>query len=323
MELIGIEKKIEISVTKIYTIFYYEFTKDYYFAGEQHNFWEIVYVDKGNVNFVIENKHYHLNQNEIIFCEPNAFHSAYADSVIPPNLLVMSFSCSDEIIRFFQRQVLKLDHEECHLLGQIISVACSSKRQDYVNANMVEFSKQLSGFGTNQLVFLYIEELLLHLIRRNSSIFYDEFYSSLTIHSIKNKPSDGITADLFNTITAYLEKNLHRSVSMEEICREFSIGCSSLRRLFQRHCSKSVIAYFNYLKIQKAKEMIRAHNTTYSQIAESLGYSSIHYFCRQFKNVSGMTPSQYNASVKAASEALLLDEDMKEGAKAEESVGKN
>ncbi|HJB28450.1 MAG TPA: AraC family transcriptional regulator, partial [Candidatus Blautia faecavium] len=40
----------------------------------------------------------------------------------------------------------------------------------------------------------------------------------------------------------------------------------------------------------------------FTQISEYLGYSSIHYFSRQFKKISGMTPSEYSSSIKALSE---------------------
>ena len=40
----------------------------------------------------------------------------------------------------------------------------------------------------------------------------------------------------------------------------------------------------------------------FTQISDFLGYSSIHYFSRQFKKLSGMTPTEYATSIKAISE---------------------
>jgi len=48
--------------------------------------------------------------------------------------------------------------------------------------------------------------------------------------------------------------------------------------------------------------MIRNGKFNFSQIAEQLGYSSIHYFSRQFKKVTDMSPSEYASSVKAITE---------------------
>ena len=63
-----------------------------------------------------------------------------------------------------------------------------------------------------------------------------------------------------------------------------------------------VIEYFSKMKIDSAKHLIRIGNLNFSQIAERLGYNSIHYFSRQFKQLTGMTPTEYASSVKAMME---------------------
>ena len=60
-----------------------------------------------------------------------------------------------------------------------------------------------------------------------------------------------------------------------------------------------VIEYFSLMKINIAKELIRTNRMNFTQISEHLGYTSIHYFSRQFKKITGMTPSEYVTSIKA------------------------
>ena len=43
---------------------------------------------------------------------------------------------------------------------------------------------------------------------------------------------------------------------------------------------------YSLLKIEAAKQMIRDEQMNFTQISESLGYSSIHYFSRQFKKMA-------------------------------------
>ena len=40
----------------------------------------------------------------------------------------------------------------------------------------------------------------------------------------------------------------------------------------------------------------------HSQISAGLGYQSVQYFSRQFKNLTGMTPTEYSSSIKALAE---------------------
>ena len=56
------------------------------------------------------------------------------------------------------------------------------------------------------------------------------------------------------------------------------------------------------MKIDFAKQLIRENEMNFTQISDFLSYSSIHYFSRQFKKLSGMTPTEYATSIKALSE---------------------
>ena len=55
----------------------------------------------------------------------------------------------------------------------------------------------------------------------------------------------------------------------------------------------------------QAKLLIRENSLNFTEIANTLGYSSIHYFSRQFKKITGMTPSEYSGSIKK-----MIEEDM-------------
>lgn len=57
-------------------------------------------------------------------------------------------------------------------------------------------------------------------------------------------------------------------------------------------------AYINQRKISKAKELMLYSELNVSQIAESLGYQSIHYFSRLFKKVVGIAPTDYVSRIK-------------------------
>lgn len=96
-----------------------------------------------------------------------------------------------------------------------------------------------------------------------------------------------------------MEANLSAKLTIEQICRDNMIGRTQLQNVFQKECQMGVIEYFSKMKIDDAKHMIRDGVLNFTQISEQLGYASIHYFSRQFKGITGMTPSDYASSVKA------------------------
>ena len=49
MTYVKTQLKREITIPAIITIHYFEYMKDFAFKGESHDFWEFLYVDKGNI----------------------------------------------------------------------------------------------------------------------------------------------------------------------------------------------------------------------------------------------------------------------------------
>ena len=82
-----------VSVDRVVTVHYFEYSSSYYFEGEQHNFWEFVYVDKGEVEVMADEVGYRLKRGEMIFHKPNEFHNVFANGVVAPNLVVVAFVC--------------------------------------------------------------------------------------------------------------------------------------------------------------------------------------------------------------------------------------
>lgn len=297
----GIILRKSISISKIYSIHYFEYMSDFSFEGESHDFWEFLCVDKGEVIVTADTERSVLRHGEITFHQPNEFHNVRATGEVAPNLVVISFRCEDKAMAFFRRKTLKIDEAERNILANIISEArrCFDCRLDdpYLQ-NMPRKEPEL--FGAEQLISLYLEQLLIHLIRRysDSATLHKQLSNPRVLKSTKSK-SD---TEIFNRVTEYLKVHIHTSVTIDQICRANLIGRSQLQKIFKDCCGLGIIEYFSLMKINAAKEMIRMNRMNFTQISEQLGYSSIHYFSRQFKKVTGMTPSEYALSIKAMAE---------------------
>ena len=60
------------------------------------------------------------------------------------------------------------------------------------------------------------------------------------------------------------------------------------------HIAKNYLEKAKLVKqLDKAKELIREENYTFTEISEKLGFNTSQYFTTVFKRVSGMTPSEY------------------------------
>ena len=110
------------------------------------------------------------------------------------------------------------------------------------------------------------------------------------------------TFQVYSLVTEYMKEHIRSHVTIEQICKDNLVGRSRLQKIFKNQCGLGIIDYFSKLKINSAKELIRSRHMNFTQISDYLGYTSIHYFSRQFKKESGMTPSEYASSIKAMSE---------------------
>lgn len=294
----GITLHNSINIGKIYSIHYFEYMNDFSFEGESHNFWEFICVDKGEVGVTAGDSFTILKKGDIAFHQPNEFHNVQAVSGIAPNLVVISFQCTDDAMRFFKKKILQIDETERNLLADIIIEArrCFDCRLDDPYLQNMPM-KEPDLFGAEQMIHLLLTQFIIHLIRRYSA--------PLMLHkrlprfeSIKATKSRSDT-EVFNRIVGYLEEKLNTRVTIEQICHDNLIGRSQLQKIFKEQCNMGIIEYFSLMKINAAKELMRTNQMNFTQISEHLGYTSIHYFSRQFKKVTGMTPSEYASSIKA------------------------
>lgn len=285
----------ELHIRKIITIHYYEYMSDFTFDGESHDFWELLCVDKGVVDITAGQEKLTLGRGDIIFHKPNEFHALAANGIIPPNLVVISFECSDPCMHFFENRILSVGESERTLLAQIISEA----RNNFSNRLDNPYTEQLirkekPPFGCEQMMKLHLEQLLIQLYRN----YTDHRQAKADTHSNRG------SGHLYEDILAYLDSHIRSQLTLEQICRDNLIGNSQLKKLFREKHNSGVMQCFIQLKIDEAKRLIRSRQMNFTQIADYLGYGSVHYFSRQFKKETGMTPSEYTASIKQLAERL-------------------
>ena len=288
-DYIGTVLNDSLHIEELFTIHYFEYTNEFIFSGESHDFWEFVCVDKGSVKICMDDTELTLHKGDIAFHQPNEFHNVSTYSQIAPNLVVVSFKCNSPLMDFFRNKVLKIDERERSLLAKIIVEAqqlFESPLDDPYTTEMLK--RKLVPIGSEQLIRMHIEDLLLGLIRR-----YSMEESQIPLPVTKS------AADIFKRVTEYMEENISSRLTIDRICRDNMIGRTQLQNVFQKEASMGVIEYFSKMKIENAKHMIRMGYLNFTQISEQLGYTSIHYFSRQFKKLTGMTPSEYASSVKA------------------------
>lgn len=278
-----------IYISKIVTIHYLELPKDYIGYQDNHDFWEICYLDKGDLIVNYDNKEIFQRQGELFFIEPNIEHSHKSSGVVAPNMFIISFECRSQSMKYFKNKTIEANSAVKKILKKIIS---ESKQAFYMPicepSLTIMKSKPNPPIGSKQLIKNYLEELLIILLRDEHSINYEK-PAHLTNSLFDN--------EIVNEIIAYLQDNIHTGIKISDVCEQLSYGKSYLSRIFHNHTGYTIIQYYNILKISLAKALIREDRGNFSQISNTLGYNNAYYFSKKFKQIAGMTPSEYLKSV--------------------------
>ena len=109
-----------LQVREIYTVHYFEYTSACSFPGESHDFWELLYVDRGELQVTAGEQTCRLGRGRLIFHAPGEFHALSAVGVAP-DLVVVSFRCDSPEMAFFQGLTAEAGEEERTLLARIVA----------------------------------------------------------------------------------------------------------------------------------------------------------------------------------------------------------
>ena len=259
-----------LDISEIYTKFYQEKGTNYNFSGEKHSYWELTYVDKGELLTTIDGVSYHLKQGDLIFYAPMQFHTQSTFEKISSSYLTINFKMNFNHADLLCNKIFSIQRDSYFIVTRLI--------EELSNNNL--YSDDLS--------LCYLKELIIQMLRLDNS----HFHSKPTTHMQQTYENE-----LLNDILLYIDDNIYEKISVSTLCDHFCISTSMLHSLFRKNMNNTAKNYINELKLSKSKELIRNSTHTLSEISEMLGFSSIHYFSKKFKSYFNISPTEYSKSI--------------------------
>lgn len=259
-----------LDISEIYTKFYQEKGTNYNFSGEKHSYWELTYVDKGELLTTIDGVSYHLKQGDLIFYAPMQFHTQSTFEKISSSYLTINFKMNFNHADLLCNKIFSLQRDSYFIVTKLI--------EELSNDNLY----------SNDLSLCYLKQLIIQMLRLDNS----QFHSKPTTHMQQTYENE-----LLNDILLYIDDNIYEKISVSTLCEHFCISTSMLHSLFRKNMNNTAKNYINELKLSKSKELIRNSTHTLSEISEMLGFSSIHYFSKKFKSYFNISPTEYSKSI--------------------------
>ncbi len=302
--------KSYISVSSIVTIHYFEFAKDYHFDGESHDFWELVYVDKGEIIATAGERDITLRQGEALFHKPYEFHRLRSNGVSAPNVFIISFVCGDGTMRYFEEKHISVPVKLRRLISDIIVESQDTYELPVFDRNLKDLKlSKTAHFGGSQIIKMRLEELLIKLYRDGENRretatgqMYKGKDEKGTFGSTKAKSGKSVPDESDENISARIieiikKEGIYGDIDLDRLCFLVNYRKTYICTQFKKACGYSVMEYVNILKIDEAKKLIREKNYNFMQISNMLCFNNPHYFSKVFKKVTGLSPREYSKTV--------------------------
>ncbi len=260
-----------IYITKIHSAFIEQKQENFYYAGESHDFWEMVFVEKGTVGITAGSRVFTCLPGTLIFHKPNEFHRIWNAGTGSIHYTIVSFTAQGYYASKLHNKVITLSGEAEQLMQQLkkqIAQCRGANRflPDVFQTQGVPFSR----FCSTLELFLY------------------------ACAETADQPRKQVTgsAAVFAAAVKKMRENIHRPMKAKELAETLHISLSQLKRIFQQYASTGIHEYFLTMKMDRARLLLRQGQSV-SAAAEAVGFDCPNYFSAAFKREIGVTPGQY------------------------------
>ncbi len=240
-----------------------------------HEFFEFVYVIKGNGTHAIDGKIYPVSRGSMLFINFGQTHefkldegSEYCNILMRPEYIGTGLA------------------RETAAVYDLFSLVLESKGQK----QCVRFSGRDAEDVDTLVKMLYSEFCSVREHRQDA--MHDLMHLiELKILEVLRAGNPDEPQPKMHEILDYLKDNYALSPSLSDISERFYYNSSYFSRLFKKLTGTGFNAYLNSLKINEAVKLLQTTDMTVDAVAQAVGYSDAKTFYTQFRKFTGTTPT--------------------------------
>lgn len=233
------------------------------FGDHFHTGYELLLFIKGDLEYVIENRVYNLSPYDLLLIKPGEHH--HIKTISP-------MAYERFVFRFPRLAVPEIMEENWRFKKSLYHISDSKILSKFFHFD--DLVGDFKGAMINSVLKSGLDQLLFYLSKLES----DESETS-------------ILDDKVNNIIKYINQNLHKRLSISDLCETFYLSKSNLCKMFHDAVKVPIIRYINNKKIMYSQELIRK-GFTLSEVANKCGYADYSTFYRNYQKIIGSPPSK-------------------------------
>lgn len=249
-----------------------------------HEELEIFYLERGEIEFIIEDRRYLLQEGEAILIPPNLLHMAlkkcsgecmFYAFVFSPVLFTESYTNST-----YARFIQPLKHNGLIYIYQF-------SNQINWQKEILFLLQKIFGFYTRQDIESW--ELELHgLLYQLWNLYYQNHMASIDLSNSYKKLDNKLKPSI-----SYIHQNFSDDITIELLAAKSGLCVGTFCRYFKELTGLTPFTYLNRYRIRKSCEALMNTKLKITQIASQCGFNNISYFNRAFLQHVKCRPSEY------------------------------
>lgn len=254
--------------------------------------YELLYLEKGELLVEIEDRRYKMLPNDIVLFRPGKEHGFTAMGEGETWMPHIHFDAM-----YYD------DFEDVKINFKTID-KCSLREKNWIRPDVLD----QHGLGIPDMIRIKNHEEVLKIIKKIIHYFERRDPNSLIVQKalvleLLHEITLGLNTEENTKVSkhyreldravSYIIDHYHQEIRIEALARICCLSVHHFERLFKMKYHISPGKYIIRHKIEKAKEMMLYSKMSISEIAERVGYSSIHSFSKAFRKAEGVPPVEY------------------------------
>ncbi|MFR0018837.1 MAG: response regulator [Paraclostridium sp.] len=204
-----------------------------------------------------------------------------------------------DYIDFDNLKKLLLNKDNKESLNYIESIFSKLKKDENLTVKQIKtksievFLNVYNYFNDSKIIKgldLYLEKVINSVNLEQIQI---ELNNMIKHRQSKLEETDDSISPIILKLLRNIEKNYSKDLNLKEISETYNINSIYLGQLFQKETGILFSDYLNNFRVNKAKNLLVETSLKAAEIGELVGYANKNYFYRKFKDIVGITPSEW------------------------------
>ncbi len=246
--------------------------EDFYFDGEMHDFWEMIYAKEGSITVSEDDRIYALSEGQAIFHKPMEFHRLHSKKGSHAELIIISFTAEGDLLAPLGGGVFELD---LYLSQMLLNTY--EQIETAFDCSDIPIRPAAKDSIEESLAFVNLELFLLSVLSKISP---------------SKEQSYSVGARNYKKIISVMKNHIDENLSVNEIASLCCLGTSNVKKTFRTYAGCGVMQHYTRLRILRAAAYLKS-GMSVTEIAARMSFSSPGYFSAVFKRETGVSPKNF------------------------------